>query len=176
MDMQSEHRIEAPRDVVWEALNDPEVLARCIPGCKELVKEGEDGFAAQVVAAIGPVKATFKGRVKLNDIDPPHGYTLTGEGSGGAAGFAKASASVRLVEDDGATVLSYSVKASVGGKLAQIGSRLVEGAAKKIADQFFANFCELLTAEEEGPAEAEPAAEGPANGDPERKPFWKRMF
>lgn len=170
MDMQSEHRIEAPRDVVWEALNDPEVLAQCIPGCKELVKEGEDGFAAQVVAAIGPVKATFKGRVKLDDIDPPRGYTLTGEGSGGAAGFAKASASVVLAEDGEATLLSYTVKADVGGKLAQIGSRLVEGATKKIADQFFANFCALLTTEE---AEAAEAAD--ADGAP-KKPFWKRMF
>ena len=173
MDMHSEHRIAAPRDVVWAALNDPDVLSRCIPGCKELVKESDDSFSAQVVAAVGPVKATFKGRVQLNDIDPPRGYTLAGEGKGGAAGFAKAAASVALTEDGDETLLSYTVKASVGGKLAQIGSRLVDGAAKKMADQFFASFCALLAGDGEQAAVEEAVA---GEGEAAVKPFWKRMF
>jgi carbon monoxide dehydrogenase subunit G len=185
MDMNSEHRIPAPRAAVWAALNDPDVLQRCIPGCKQFTRESDDCFAAKVVAAIGPVKATFNGRVQLDNINPPHGYTLTGEGKGGAAGFAKAAAVVELHEDGDHTVLSYSVKATVGGKLAQMGSRLVDGAAKKMADQFFANFCAEMEGEQPAatepvtePEAADAAAAGTSKGatNPEKQSLWKRMF
>lgn len=142
MDLTGEYRIPAPRDLVWAALNDPEVLKTCIPGCQELSKTSDTELVAKVVAKIGPVKATFGGKVTLSDLDPPNGYTITGEGQGGAAGFAKGGAKVRLEPADGgaATVLHYSADAQIGGKLAQIGSRLVEGTAKKLADEFFSAF------------------------------------
>ncbi len=142
MDLAGDNRIAAPRDAVWAALNDPEVLKACIPGCEELVKTSDTEFTARVVAKIGPVKAGFGGKVTLSEIDPPNGYTITGEGQGGAAGFAKGGAKVTLesVEDGTATILHYKVDAQIGGKLAQIGSRLVEGSARKLADEFFAAF------------------------------------
>ena len=142
MDMSGEERIAAPRDAVWAALNDPEVLKACIPGCEELNKTSDTEFVARVVAKIGPVKAGFGGKVTLSDLDPPNGYTITGEGQGGAAGFAKGGAKVRLesVDAGAATILHYAADAQIGGKLAQIGSRLVEGSARKLADEFFANF------------------------------------
>lgn len=147
MDMTGEYLIAAPRDAVWAALNDPDVLKSCIAGCEELVRSGENEFTARVVAKIGPVKAGFGGKVTLSDIDPPNGYTITGEGQGGAAGFAKGSAKVALETQDGgrATRLKYTAAAQIGGKLAQIGSRLVEGSAKKMADEFFAAFAERIS-------------------------------
>jgi len=145
MDMTGQHTIPAPRQTVWEALNDPEVLKQCIPGCEEIEKTGDDGFAAKVSVKVGPVKAKFGGQVTLSDIDPPNGYTISGEGKGGAAGFAKGGAKVRLEEAEGgaATVLNYEVNASVGGKLAQIGARLIDSTAKKYANEFFATFSEI---------------------------------
>ena len=142
MEMKGEYRIPASRETVWQALNDPDVLRACIPGCQELEQTSETSFAATVKTKVGPVSATFKGAVELEDIDPPAGYRIQGEGTGGVAGFAKGGASVRLAEDGGETVLTYDAEARVGGKLAQIGSRLIAGTARKLADQFFGNFAE----------------------------------
>ena len=140
MNMTGEVNLPADRSTVWAKLNDPEVLKACIPGCQELVKESDTAFRATTKLAIGPVKATFKGKVTLSDIDPPNGYKISGQGDGGVAGFAKGGATVKLEPKDGGTLLSYAVEAQIGGKLAQIGQRLVNGAAKKIADEFFENF------------------------------------
>jgi uncharacterized protein len=165
MDLTGEYRIPAPRETVWAALNNPDVLKVCIPGCEELNKTSDTEFVARVVAKIGPVKAAFGGKVTLSDIDPPNGYTITGEGQGGAAGFAKGGAKVRLEVVDGgaATVLHYSADAQIGGKLAQIGSRLVEGTAKKLADEFFAAFAAQAAAAAPAATAAAPAAEQPAS-------------
>ena len=159
MEMSGEYRIAAAREKVWAALNDPEVLKQAIPGCQELERTADNEFTAKVRAKVGPVSATFTGKVNLADMNPPESYTIAGEGQGGAAGFAKGSAAIRLSEDGAVTVLNYDAKAQVGGKLAQIGSRLIGGTAQKMADQFFGKFGELVApAEEEAPAEAEPAA------------------
>jgi carbon monoxide dehydrogenase subunit G len=144
MTMQGEVTLPAERERVWAALNDPEVLKVCIPGCQELEKVSDTEFAAVAKLAVGPVKATFKGNVMLSDIDAPNGYTITGEGQGGVAGFAKGGAKVRLADAEGGTQLSYDVEAQVGGKIAQLGGRLINGVAKKYADQFFGNFAKLL--------------------------------
>lgn len=160
MDLTGEYRIPAPRETVWAALNDPNVLKACIPGCEELNKTSDTELVARVVAKIGPVKAAFGGKVTLSDLDPPSGYTITGEGQGGAAGFAKGGAKVRLEAADGgaATVLRYSADAQIGGKLAQIGSRLVEGTARKLADEFFAAFAAQASAMAPQTAGAAPAS------------------
>ena len=165
MDLTGDYRIPAPRETVWAALNDPEVLRACIPGCEELNKTSDTELVAKVVAKIGPVKAAFGGKVTLSDLDPPNGYTITGEGQGGAAGFAKGGAKVRLEAVDGgaATVLYYAADAQIGGKLAQIGSRLVEGTAKKLADEFFAAFAARAAASTAPTAEI---AVQPAAGQP----------
>src|SRR5215213_5255561 len=144
MEMQGERRIPAPRQVVWERLNDPETLKQCIPGCESVDKVSGTEFTAKVRAKVGPVSASFTGKVMLSDLDPPAGYTISGEGTGGVAGFAKGSAKVALEEDGGETVMRYGVHAQVGGKLAQIGSRLVDGTARKLADQFFDRFAAAL--------------------------------
>lgn len=159
MELTGEVRVPAARETVWSALNDPDMLARCIPGCDKMERQGGDMFTAVVAAKIGPVSAKFAGKVALTDIDPPNGYALKGEGTGGVAGFGKGEAKVSLTEDGDFTVLSYAVKAQVGGKLAQIGSRLVDGAARKLADEFFARFAAELTAEL---AETRVAADGAA--------------
>jgi hypothetical protein len=141
--MTGEAMLPADRAKVWAMLNDPHVLKACIPGCQSLEKTSETSFAAVVKLKIGPVGATFKGAVQLSDLDPPNGYTIGGEGEGGVAGFAKGGARVNLSAVEGApgsTLLKYDVKANVGGKIAQLGSRLIDGVAKKMADQFFANF------------------------------------
>jgi len=141
MDMTGEHQINAPRAAVWAALNDAEILKQSIAGCEELNKTSDTEFQANVTAKVGPVKAKFSGKVTLSDLDPPNGYTITGEGTGGAAGFAKGGAKVHLEDaSGGGTVLKYEVHAQIGGKLAQIGSRLVDGAARKMADDFFTTF------------------------------------
>ena len=140
MDMTGEYRIPAPRRKVWEALNDPEILKQCIPGCEEIQKLSDTEMTAKVRAKVGPVSAHFGGKVTLSELDPPNGYKISGEGSGGVAGFAKGGATVSLSEKDGGTLLTYNVEAQIGGKLAQLGQRLVNGAAKKIADDFFKNF------------------------------------
>jgi carbon monoxide dehydrogenase subunit G len=140
MDMTGEYTIAASRETVWQALNDPAVLKACIPGCEELEKDGDDSFKAKVKVKIGPVRARFSGAVTLSDQVPPESYVISGQGTGGPAGFAKGRADVRLAEDGENTVLAYDVKAEIGGKLAQVGSRLVNSSAKKIADEFFGNF------------------------------------
>lgn len=144
MDLTGEYRIPAARQDVWEALNDPEVLKQCIDGCQELSKDSDTQFSAKVTAKVGPVKAKFSGKVTLSDLDPPNGYKISGEGQGGVAGFAKGGATVKLTEDGADTVLSYSANAEVGGKLASVGSRLVEGVAKKQADDFFGKFSGIV--------------------------------
>jgi len=140
MEMSGTRTIAADRATVWEALNDAEVLKACVPGCEELTGTPEDGFDAVVKQKVGPVKATFKGGVTLSDVDAPNSYRITGEGKGGVAGFAKGGAVVTLTDVEGGTELSYEVEAKVGGKLAQLGSRLIDGFARKMADQFFERF------------------------------------
>jgi carbon monoxide dehydrogenase subunit G len=171
MDMTGEYLIAAPREAVWKALNDPEVLKQCIAGCDEMEKTSDTEFTAKVTAKVGPVRAKFGGAVTLSDIDPPNGYTISGEGTGGAAGFAKGGAKVELIADGDGTLLKYTVDATVGGKLAQIGSRLIDSTAKKYAKDFFSCFAEKVVAslgdEGEAPAEAAPAE--PAAAAPRKK-------
>jgi carbon monoxide dehydrogenase subunit G len=140
MTMTGEIQLAAPKQVVWEKLNDPEVLKATIPGCESLEKTSDTSFSAVAVTKIGPVKARWKGKVNLTDLDPPNGYRIVGEGEGGVAGFAKGGADVRLSDKDGGTLLTYNVEAQIGGKLAQLGQRLINGAAKKMADEFFQKF------------------------------------
>ena len=147
MEMNAEQHIPAPRETVWAALNDTEILKAAMPGCEEFEAVGEHAFVAKITAKVGPVKAKFKFNVSLTDVDPPNGYTINGEGQGGVAGFAKGGASVSLTEEEGGTLLRYSVKANVGGKLAQLGARLIDGTARKMADEFFGNFVEILSGE-----------------------------
>lgn len=188
MDMKGEYRINASREAVWAGLNDPDVLRQSIPGCELLEKTSDTDFAAQVTAKVGPVKAKFKGAVTLSDLNPPESYRISGEGKGGAAGFAKGGAFVRLTPDGDGTLLSYEVNANVGGKLAQLGGRLIDSTAKKMADDFFRRFGEIVEGagapvvppapphiEERPEAEAvkppEPAAEAPAaEPAPEERP------
>lgn len=167
MEMTGERRIPAPRQRVWDALNDPEVLKASIAGCESLEQTDDGGFAATVTAKVGPVKAKFKGQVTLSDLNPPESYTISGEGKGGAAGFAKGGADVHLSEDGDGTVLTYKVNATVGGKLAQIGSRLIDGVAAKMADDFFGKFSELVAA---APAVTAPAPEAPPAPEPTPPP------
>ena len=143
MDMTGEYRIPAPRQRVWEALNDPQVLKAAIPGCEELKKSPTE-LEAKVTAKVGPVSAKFGGEVTLSDLNPPESYTISGQGKGGAAGFAKGGATVMLAEDGADTILRYTAKAEVGGKLAQIGSRLIQGTARKMADEFFGKFSRIV--------------------------------
>jgi carbon monoxide dehydrogenase subunit G len=157
MDMTGEYRIPAAREKVWAALNDPNTLKASLPGCESLEKISDQEFVAAVVAKVGPVKAKFNGNVTLSNLNPPESYTISGEGKGGAAGFAKGGADVRLVEEGAATILTYTAKADVGGKLAQLGSRLIDGTAKKMADEFFDNFAKQVA----GPAPAPEVLEEP---------------
>jgi carbon monoxide dehydrogenase subunit G len=158
MDMTGEYRIPAARETVWHALNDPEILKQCIPGCETVDKVSDTEFTARVSVAVGPVKAKFSGKVALADLNPPESYTISGEGQGGVAGFGKGSATVRLeAESPAATVLRYTAQASVGGKLAQIGTRLVDATARKLADEFFSRFATVVT-----PAAPEAPAPGPS--------------
>ncbi|MCK0151165.1 carbon monoxide dehydrogenase subunit G [Marivita sp. S6314] len=172
MHMTDSRVIAAPPDEVWSAILDPEVLKECVPGCQEMHGSAEEGFEAVVVQKVGPVKATFKGTVVLSDLVPGQSLTLTGEGKGGAAGFAKGGADVRLVPVEGGTELQYDVEAKVGGKLAQLGSRIIDGFAKKMADQFFSNFQKAV----EGPADtdAAPADEGGEDGE-KKKGWFKKL-
>jgi hypothetical protein len=158
MDMTGQYRIPAPREQVWAALNDPATLKAALPGCESLEKLSDREFAATVVAKVGPVKAKFNGNVTLSNLNPPESYTISGEGKGGAAGFAKGGADVHLTEEGEITVLTYTAKADVGGKLAQLGSRLIDGTAKKMADEFFDNFARQVA----GPAPVPEAAPAPA--------------
>ncbi len=154
MDMTGERRIPAPREQVWAALNDPEVLKAAIPGCESLEKTSETEMKASALIKIGPISARFTGKVQLSDIDPPNGYTIGGEGQGGVAGFAKGGAKVHLEPDGEATLLRYEVNAQVGGKIAQLGARLIDATAKSMADQFFNRFTAHLTPPEAAPEEA----------------------
>ena len=160
MDMSGEYRIPAPRQRVWDALNDPEILGQCIPGCESIEKTSDTEMTAVVTAKVGPVKAKFNGDVTLSDIDPPNGYTLAGEGKGGVAGFARGEAKVNLSDDGDDTILTYAVEAKVGGKLAQVGARLVDGTARKMADDFFGTFSEIVAGEA---GEIVPEPEKPAS-------------
>jgi len=167
MKLSDEIRIEAPREQVYAALNDADVLKRAIPGCETLERVSETELAATVLAKVGPVRAKFSGTVRLSDLNPPESYTIAGEGKGGAAGFAKGQAKVTLTDDgDGGTVMRYEVEADVGGKLAQLGSRLIEGTSKKLAGEFFDAFKQIVVAGEgAAPAPAEAGVEkaaGPA--------------
>lgn len=161
MDMTGEERIGASREAVWAALNDVEVLKQCIPGCQSLERVSGSDLAAKVKLQIGPVSANFSGKVKLSDLDPPNGYRIAGEGSGGAAGYAKGSAVVRLLQDGAGTLLRYEAKADVGGKLAQLGGRLIDATARKLAGEFFHKFTAVV-----GPLPGEevPAADGKQPG------------
>lgn len=167
MDMTGEQKIAAPRQAVWEALNDPEVLKACIPGCQSLEKLSDTEMKATVTLAIGPVKASFNGAVTLSDIDAPNSYVIAGQGSGGAAGFAKGSAKVSLADDGDGTLMTYVVKADVGGKLAQLGGRLIDATAKKLSGDFFRKFGEIV-----GP----PPPEEAAGAEPPKGGWWKRWI
>jgi carbon monoxide dehydrogenase subunit G len=164
MELKGEYRIAAPRDQVWVMLNDPDVLRECIPGCESLEGSPTEGFSARVTTKVGPVKATFTGSVALTNLNPPESYRISGEGKGGVAGFAKGGADVRLAADGADTLLTYSANAQVGGKLAQLGARLIDSTAKKLADQFFACFAAkaaaraptIVASEPISPAEAAP--------------------
>ena len=145
MEMNGSHIIPADRQTVWEALNNPDVLRACIPGCQELEMSSPTEMSAVVVTKIGPVKATFKGDVTLENLNPPQSYTISGEGKGGIAGFAKGGADVTLTEVEGGTQLDYAVDAKVGGKLAQLGSRLIDSTANKLAAEFFNNFSDHVS-------------------------------
>ena len=193
MKLEGSQTIAADRATVWAALNDPEVLKACIPGCQSLEKTSDTTFEAVAKQKVGPVSATFTGVVELQNLNPPESYTIHGEGKGGAAGFAKGGADVSLKEVEGGTELTYVAEAKVGGKLAQLGARLIDGFARKMADQFFLTFKNTV----EGPAPVEdpaPAAEpatttaaapdAPADGEaaaadgaaPEGKSLWKKIF
>ena len=167
MQMSDTRQIAATPAEVYAALLDPEMLQTCVPGAQDVTGSVEEGYDATVVQKVGPVKATFKGNVKLSDLVPDEALTITGEGKGGAAGFAKGGAEVRLAEKDGGTELSYDVEAKVGGKLAQLGSRIIDGFAKKMADQFFDNLQSSL----EGPAE-ETGESAEADKDAPAKKGW----
>lgn len=168
MEMTGEYRIPAPRQKVWEALNDPEILMQCIPGCQELTKESDTEMTARVHAKVGPVSAKFTGKMHLTDINAPESYKIGGEGQGGVAGFAKGGAEVHLDEDGDGTILRYTATATVGGKLAQIGSRLIDSTAKKMANDFFGKFADVVggpaETAEAAPATPSPAAAGAAPG------------
>jgi uncharacterized protein len=144
MEMAGEQTIATREDAVWLALNDPEMLKACIPGCDEIEKSGDHEYRVKLTAVIGPIRARFNGKMTLTDLNPPHSYKILFEGQGGAAGFAKGEASVQLHAEGAATRMTYAVKAQVGGKLAQVGSRLIDGVAHKVAGEFFATFSERV--------------------------------
>jgi carbon monoxide dehydrogenase subunit G len=181
MEMNQSQRLPVPQQVAWEALNDIELLKQCIPGCESIQPDGENAYQLALTAAVGPVKAHFKGRMALQDIQAPDRYTIQFDGQGGAAGFGKGSARVTLEPDGDETVLTYAVNAQVGGKIAQIGSRLVDAAARKMAETFFTRFTEALAAP--APDEAEPQQDAAPDGgdtkqteqqteEPKRKRSW----
>jgi carbon monoxide dehydrogenase subunit G len=158
LELISEQKINASREEVFAALNDPEILQKCIPGCETLERKSERELVASVVLRIGPIKAKFKGQIELSNLVPPESYSISGKGSGGTAGFAKGGADIKLVEDGGGTLLQYKVKADLGGRLAQLGGRLLDSTAKTLSKQFFEKFRELV---ETAGDTAVPAVEGP---------------
>jgi hypothetical protein len=166
MEMSDSQLIKAPREVVWAALNNPEILKACIPGCESIEMLSEHEMQAKVTLKIGPVKASFTGKVTLSNIDPPNGYTISGEGQGGVAGHARGGANVRLEAVSAEeTMLHYDVKAEVGGKIAQLGARLIDGTAKKLAGEFFETFSETLAPDE--------AADAAGEGEKPKGKWWK---
>lgn len=167
MELKGSRVISADRATVWSALNDPDVLKACIPGCTELTGNPQDGFEAKVTQKVGPVKANFAGAVSLSDVVDGESYTISGEGKGGAAGFAKGGASVVLADVEGGTELTYDVDAKVGGKLAQLGSRLIDSFAKKMADQFFETFQKVVEGDDA------PASDAP---EEEKKSWFKKVL
>ncbi len=175
MTMTGEATLPAARPKVWALLNDPAVLQACIPGCQSLERTGDNGFAAVVKAKIGPVSATFKGKVELSDIVPDVSYTIAGEGEGGVAGFAKGAAKVSLADAEGGTLLRYDVEAHVGGKMAQLGSRLIDGVAKGMADKFFASFAEAAGGRA-APAEPARPAGAPQAVPPKKTSWFRRIW
>jgi carbon monoxide dehydrogenase subunit G len=184
MDMTGERRIPASRQKVWDALNDPAILKACIPGCESLEKTGDTDLKATASVKIGPIAARFTGKVQLVDLDPPNSYRIQGEGAGGVAGFAKGGADVRLIDDGAGTLLSYDVKAQVGGKIAQLGARLIDATSKQMADMFFDRFTAAVSApvpvaaavaavEAPHPTNASPAtARPPVPAQPAAIPIW----
>jgi carbon monoxide dehydrogenase subunit G len=176
MDMTGEKRIAASRSAVWAALRDVNMLKQCIPGCESLEQLSDTDMAARVKLQIGPMKATFSGKVTLSELDPMNGYKISGEGTGGVAGYAKGGAVVRLVDDGAGTLLTYEAKANVGGKIAQLGARLIDSTAKKLAGEFFEKFVEIV-----GPTQVKPVP--PADGSTEavkvsteKKGWFRRWF
>lgn len=174
MEFKGQYLVPAPPETVWAALNDPAVLRQCVPGCEEMEKTDPTHFRAAATLKIGPVRATFKAAIALENLDPPHRCTLKGEGQGGVAGFARGEAEVQLTPEDGGTRLSYAATASIGGKLAQIGQRLIDGAAKQIADDFFTRFAAAVAAipapvAEEAPAPTLPEPVAPSPEAPRRE-------
>ena len=176
MEQSGEYRIDAGLEKVWAGLNDPEILAQCIDGCLSMEKQSDTQFDASVKAKIGPVSATFAAQLNLEDINPPNSYTLQANVKGGAAGFGKGTAEVALREDGAATLLNYQVKASVGGKLAQVGSRLIDSAARKMADDFFAVFGEKVSGSAPQAVQAETTSEARAYESSGSWVIWAVMF
>lgn len=181
MEQTGEYRVAVSREVVWQALNDPDVLARCLDGCESMEKQADDRFDARVRARVGPVRAVFQAVLTLEDVAPPERYKIYADVKGGAAGFARGHADVRLLEADDGTLLSYRVEAAVGGKLAQVGNRLIDGTARKMADDFFGALHRELDGEPEAPAagaEAPPAGSGAprAYESGGRWPIWIAAF
>jgi uncharacterized protein len=178
MDMTGERRIAASRKTVWAALNNPEILKQAIPGCESLEMQSPTDMTARVKLTIGPVKATFNGKVKLTDLDPPNGYRISGEGNGGVAGYAKGGAAVRLADDDSGTLMRYDVKADVGGKLAQLGGRLIDSTAKKLADEFFEKFSAIVGGGAPAAMNAGSSAGAPASASKKGwfRRLWERLF
>ena len=176
MDMAGERLISAPQNTVWSALNDPEILKACIPGCESLEATSDNEMTAVAAVKLGPISAKFSGRVKLSDIDPPNGYTLSGEGKGGPAGFAKGAAKVRLTPAPEGTLLTYTVEAQVGGKIAQLGARLIDATAKSMADQFFTKFVDQVQALVPRERDRNGAARGarPRRSRTRRRGCWSR--
>lgn len=169
MEMSGERRIAASRETVWAALNDVDMLRRCIPGCESLEKLSPTDMAAKVKLQVGPVRASYSGKVKLSDLDPPNGYRISGEGSGGVAGYAKGEAVVRLADHGDGSLMTYDVKAEIGGKLAQLGGRLIDSTAKKLADEFFEKFTAIVG--------GSGAGAGPAPSASAKKKGWlRRLF
>jgi len=164
LELKSEHKINAPREEVFAALNNPEILRQCIPGCESLDKASDTEMSATVALKIGPVKARFKGQVELSNLVPPESYSISGEGTAGAAGFAKGGADVKLVEDGTGTLLQYEVKADVGGRLAQLGGRLIDSTARTLSGKFFTRFGELVEGGEPAVAPAAQAEATPTGG------------
>lgn len=172
MDITGEFRIPAPQDRVWKALNDPEILKQCIPGCESLEKHSDTEFTAKIQAVVGPVKSKFDTAITLTDLSPPHSYTISGQAKSGAAGFAKGSADVALSEDGAETVLRYTARVQAGGKLAQVGSRLMDGTARKLSDQFFRKFSSTVVAEAPGGHLEAQVGAATAPGGTRRRTAW----